>query len=52
MIALPLYAFIAPLLHFSLPYTGIVPRMWADPVFYFCLLLFPIVCLMRDYVWK
>lgn len=52
MIALPLYAIIAPLLNFSLEYTGIVPRLWADPVFYFVLLLFPIICLLRDYVWK
>jgi phospholipid-transporting ATPase len=52
MIALPLYAIIAPLLHFSLPYRGIVPRLWADAVFYFVLLLLPIVALLRDYVWK
>lgn len=52
MIALPLYAFIAPLIGFSLEYRGIVARLWADPVFYFVLLLFPVVCLLRDYVWK
>ncbi|WVO16102.1 hypothetical protein L204_103768 [Cryptococcus depauperatus] len=52
MVALPLYAIIAPLLNFSLEYTGIVPRLWADPVFYFVLFLFPIICLLRDYVWK
>ncbi|AFR92516.2 phospholipid-transporting ATPase [Cryptococcus neoformans C23] len=52
MIALPLYAIIAPLLNFSLEYTGIVPRLWGDPVFYFVLLLFPVICLLRDYVWK
>ncbi|WVQ80831.1 hypothetical protein IAT38_002938 [Cryptococcus sp. DSM 104549] len=52
MVALPLYAIIAPLLNFSLDYRGIVPRLWADAVFYFVLLLFPIVCLLRDYVWK
>ncbi|KAL1411420.1 aminophospholipid translocase [Vanrija albida] len=52
MIALPLYAFIAPLLNFSLEYKGIVSRLWADVVFYFVLILFPIICLLRDYVWK
>ncbi|KAK8864519.1 hypothetical protein IAR55_001769 [Kwoniella newhampshirensis] len=52
MIALPLYAIIAPLLNFSTDYRGIVPRLWADAVFYFVLLLFPIICLLRDYVWK
>lgn len=52
MIALPLYAFIAPLLNFSLEYKGIVSRLWADAVFYFVLILFPVVCLLRDYCWK
>ncbi|BEI85482.1 hypothetical protein CcaverHIS002_0508830 [Cutaneotrichosporon cavernicola] len=45
MIALPLYAFIAPLLNFSIAYKG-------NPVFYFCLILFPPLCLLRDYAWK
>ena len=52
MIALPIYALVAPLLNFSRPYTGIVPRLWGDAVFYFVLLLFPVICLLRDYVWK
>lgn len=52
MIALPLYAFIAPLLNFSIEYRGIVARLWADAPFYFVLILFPIVCLLRDYCWK
>ncbi|TYJ54546.1 hypothetical protein B9479_004773 [Cryptococcus floricola] len=52
MVALPIYAIVAPLLNFSLEFTGIVPRLWADPIFYFVLFLFPIICLLRDYVWK
>jgi phospholipid-transporting ATPase len=52
MVALPLYAIIAPLLNFSKPYQGIVSRLWGDAVFYFVLLLFPTICLLRDYVWK
>ncbi|ORX35777.1 putative calcium transporting ATPase [Kockovaella imperatae] len=52
MVALPLYAIIAPLLKFSMAYQNIVPRLWADPVFYFVLILLPMVCLLRDYVWK
>jgi phospholipid-transporting ATPase len=52
MLALPLYAFVAPLIRLSRPYRGIVTRLWGDAVFYFCLLLFPVVCLLRDYVWK
>ncbi|KAG7527721.1 hypothetical protein FFLO_06652 [Filobasidium floriforme] len=52
MIALPIYALVAPLLGFSMEYQGIVPRLWTSGVFYLCLLLFPIICLARDYVWK
>ncbi|KZV78063.1 phospholipid-translocating P-type ATPase, partial [Exidia glandulosa HHB12029] len=52
MILLPLYALIAPLLNFSTEYKGIVPRLWTDAVFYFTIVLLPIVCLSRDYVWK
>lgn len=52
MVALPLYTIVAPLLNFSMPYQGIIARLWGEAGFYFCLLLFPIVCLLRDYVWK
>jgi phospholipid-transporting ATPase len=52
MIALPIYALVAPLLGFSMEYQGIVPRLWTSGVFYLCLLLFPVICLARDYVWK
>jgi len=52
MVALPIYALVAPLLNFSLEYRGIVPHLWTSGIFYLCLLLFPIICLSRDYVWK
>jgi phospholipid-transporting ATPase len=52
MIALPLYAFIAPLLNFSIAYKGVVARLWGDPIFWFSLVLFPPLCLLRDYAWK
>ncbi|RXK37094.1 phospholipid-transporting ATPase [Tremella mesenterica] len=52
MIALPLYALIAPLANFSVAYRGIVPHLWGIAVFWFVLVLFPVVCLLRDYVWK
>lgn len=52
MIALPLYAIIAPLIGFSLEYKGLVKPLWTDGVFYFCLIVFPVICLLRDYVWK
>lgn len=52
MVFLPLYALIAPLAGLSIEYEGIVPRLWGDVIFYFTLLLFPVVCLARDFVWK
>ena len=52
MLFLPLYAIIAPALGFSTEYSGIVPRLWGDAMFYFILLLVPTVCLARDFAWK
>ncbi|KAI0799980.1 phospholipid-translocating P-type ATPase [Fomes fomentarius] len=52
MAFLPLYAIVAPAIGFSTEYRGIVPRLWSDAVFYFVLLLVPIICLTRDFVWK
>ncbi|KAG1716196.1 hypothetical protein ID866_936 [Astraeus odoratus] len=52
MIFLPLYAWIAPMLGFSTEYYGLVPRLWTDAVFYFLLLLVPMICLTRDFIWK
>ncbi|EIW54583.1 phospholipid-translocating P-type ATPase [Trametes versicolor FP-101664 SS1] len=45
-------AVVAPAIGFSTEYRGIVPRLWTDAVFYFVLLLVPIFCLTRDFVWK
>ncbi|KAG8782134.1 hypothetical protein FRC12_021196 [Ceratobasidium sp. 428] len=52
MIFLPLYAVIAPAIGFSTEYSGIVPRLWTNWVFYLTILLLPMVCLIRDYAWK
>jgi len=52
MIALPLYALIAPTIGFSIEYEGLVPLLFGDSVFYFCLLLLPAVALSRDFAWK
>lgn len=52
MLFLPLYAVVAPALGFSTEYAGIVPRLWTNGVFYFVLLMIPIFCLARDFVWK
>ncbi|KAM5531114.1 hypothetical protein V8D89_015228 [Ganoderma adspersum] len=52
MLFLPLYAVVAPAIGFSTEYRGIVPRLWTDAVFYFIVILVPIICLTRDFVWK
>lgn len=52
MVFLPFYADIAPMVGLSTEYQNIVPRLWTDGVFYFFLLLVPVVCLARDLVWK
>ncbi|KAG1828470.1 Ca-transporting ATPase [Suillus variegatus] len=52
MLFLPLYAVVAPAIGFSTEYYGLVPRLWTDAVFYFVLILVPVVCLSRDFIWK
>ncbi|KAJ9100062.1 hypothetical protein QFC20_005586 [Naganishia adeliensis] len=52
MVALPLYAIIAPALNFSLEYKNLPSHLWTNGIFYLCLLVFPVACLLRDYVWK
>ncbi|KAF9453983.1 phospholipid-translocating P-type ATPase [Macrolepiota fuliginosa MF-IS2] len=52
MLFLPLYAVVAPAIGFSTEYAGIVQYLWTNWVFYFVLLLIPIFCLGRDFVWK
>ncbi|KAG1764931.1 Ca-transporting ATPase [Suillus occidentalis] len=52
MLFLPLYAVVAPAIGFSTEYYGLVPRLWTDAVFYLVLILVPIVCLTRDFIWK
>jgi len=52
MLFLPLYAVVAPLIGFSTEYSGIVPLLWTNWVFYFVLLMIPLLCLVRDFAWK
>ncbi|PWN51558.1 putative P-type ATPase [Violaceomyces palustris] len=52
LIFLALYALIAPKLNFSKEYEGIVPRLYGLSLFWLCMILVPVVCLMRDYCWK
>ena len=53
MLVTPLYCWLAPKFGFSPEYEGdFVPTLWSNAVFYLTLLLLPVVCLVRDYVWK
>ncbi|KAK4057711.1 aminophospholipid translocase [Microbotryomycetes sp. JL221] len=52
MAFLPLYALIAPLTGLSREYSGIVPRLWSNAVFWFTILGMPFVLLTRDFAWK
>ncbi|KAG1790433.1 uncharacterized protein HD556DRAFT_1490374 [Suillus plorans] len=52
MLFLPLHAVVAPAIGFSTEYYGLVPRLWIDAVFYFVLILVPVVCLTRDFIRK
>ncbi|KAH6914262.1 calcium transporting ATPase [Coprinopsis sp. MPI-PUGE-AT-0042] len=52
MAFLPLYAIVAPAIGFSTEYLGLVPRLWGDGVFYLMIVLLPLICLVRDFVWK
>ncbi|CAG8502478.1 453_t:CDS:10 [Ambispora gerdemannii] len=52
IIFLPIYASIAPKLNFSEEYDGIVPQLFTSAVFYLTVVLLPVFCLLRDYVWK
>jgi len=52
MAFLPLYMIIAPAIGFSTEYLNIVPRLWSDPILWFSIIVFPALCLARDYAWK
>ena len=51
-VLLPLYAWIAPKLHFSTEYTGILPHLAPNLVFWAAILVVPALCLIRDLAWK
>lgn len=47
-----LYGWAAPKLHFSTEYHGIVPVLFSTPAFYIMAIVLPVLCLVRDVVWK
>lgn len=51
---LPLVAYVGPMLPWGifLEYVGIVPNMFGNVNYWLFLFLVPVVCNLRDYVWK
>jgi len=52
MLFLPVYAIAAPAIGFSKEYEGIVRHLWSNGIFYLVILMFPVLSLSRDFVWK
>ncbi|BGP36162.1 aminophospholipid translocase [Rhodotorula kratochvilovae] len=52
MVFLPLYAWVAPMLGFSLEYTDIVSRLWTSLMFWLTMIGIPVLLLTRDFAWK
>lgn len=46
------YAYVAPAIGFSKEYQDIVPRLYGFSLTWFCMVLVPVVCLLRDFCWK
>ncbi|RPB18470.1 phospholipid-translocating P-type ATPase [Terfezia boudieri ATCC MYA-4762] len=52
MVFMPVYGTVAPMLGFSMEYSGILPHLVASPVFWGMAIVLPCICLMRDFAWK
>ncbi|KAJ1659306.1 aminophospholipid translocase [Dispira simplex] len=52
LVFLPIYATFAPQANLSLEYSGVIPRLFGAPGFWFTVTLLPTTALLRDYVWK
>ncbi|GAA5906353.1 hypothetical protein JCM8208_003527 [Rhodotorula glutinis] len=52
MVFLPLYAWVAPMLGFSLEYDDIVGRLWTSLMFWLTMIGIPVLLLTRDFAWK
>ncbi|ODA78810.1 hypothetical protein RJ55_06194 [Drechmeria coniospora] len=46
------YGTVAPMVHFSNEYHGVVPRLYASPIFWLQTVTLAILCLIRDFAWK
>jgi phospholipid-transporting ATPase len=52
IVFIAVYGIVAPKLGFSEEYFGVIPVMYALPVFWIQLLAIPVLCLTRDFAWK
>lgn len=43
---------VAPKIHFSMEYHGVIPRLFTSPVFWLQTIALAILCLIRDFAWK
>lgn len=46
------YGTVAPRLHFSTEYDGVIPRLFTSPVFWLQTIVLSVLCLIRDFAWK
>ena len=51
-VAFPLYAVIAPKVNVSKEYMGIMPFIYGSGVFWLTIIVVPVLCLMRDFLYK
>ena len=49
---MPIYAFVAPKLHFSTEYYGVLQRLAPEPNYWLAIVVVPAFCLIRDLAWK
>jgi len=52
MAFLPAYAYVAPKVHLSEEFIGVIPRLFTSPVFWAMNIVLPALCLVRDFAWK
>ncbi|KAL1918098.1 uncharacterized protein VTP21DRAFT_3364 [Calcarisporiella thermophila] len=52
IIFLPIFAFIAPRINLSFEYDGLVVQLFSSLYFYLFVIAVPLLCIIRDYIWK
>ncbi|KAJ3387897.1 hypothetical protein HDU84_000433 [Entophlyctis sp. JEL0112] len=52
LVLFPIYGTVAPLINLSTELYGIPPIMYSSGVFWFSIILIPVLVLVRDFVWK